>query len=250
MNKPVIIFTLFILLLSVLDLEATKIILGNQLREDQLAIDKIKSIFNEIDQVESKKNPDPHPAWNKETETKLKSFITIFPNTTSALTAKLIIGIINSHRWYLAKYNFANEIFNEIISQHPSSWQAYASKYLLAFTNIQENKWNESIDALLNAIPDLEKLRTITNPEYLWLNTELNEGKFADLLPLAHYDLAMCYLKLSQIDKAKVEYQKIISDFPGFPYMHHVKSDVEELEKGQNPYSEPRKREFSRVREK
>jgi len=194
-----------------------------------------------------KRNPEDgcieNPGWWKlRTFEKLCEVIRRYPDSESALTARLLIGYIlinpNNPRKDLKK---GKMIFQEIKSDYPQYWQGiFADVVEISFYFIEED-WD---NAILYGEKALEKIRILEerrDKDYIEFKKILS-GSDYDLRADMLVSLIMAYCKKGNLTKAKELSNFLISRYPDYPYIESEKAVLRTLEMGMNPYVKPEKK--------
>jgi hypothetical protein len=171
----------------------------------------------------------------------LDSFIKKYPNTKSALTAKLLIGTysllsnyysLNDNKINKIYLNCGNLIFDEIIEEFPESWQAQIA-LLIKLVPIMDNtkktiNLNEmQIEELISKANFIDNCNDSEFKMYKYLICNGDEDIYlSPISPLVYMRIADYYISICKFDKELTIYKRLIKLFPESEYILDIKNRI------------------------
>jgi hypothetical protein len=213
------------------------------LRKDKAGQKALKKVDLLMDRKPEPGNPNSEPGWHdKRVAHQLKDVMERYPNTYSALTAKLRLALVLAD----PENNFKG--FDKTLSQrylselqrykHTKAWQATLAEFCQVIPLIHQEKWVEMTLRIEQVIPKIDAL------EFEHLRHEFPDFvRFekvyfvkGDMRAVIRSGLVWGYCMQKKFKEAAKMARFIIENYPKSQVAKDLQADIKLIEKGKSPY--------------
>ena len=211
------------------------------LRKDKAAQKALKKVDLLMDRKPEPGNPNSEPGWHdKRVAHQLEDVIEKYPNTYSALTAKLRLALMLSN----PENNFkefdkklTERYLSELHDKYPETWQGTLAEFFQFLPLLHQEKWSQVtqlIETVLPKIDQFEPRRDLLRREFPDF-ARFDRGE-DDVRAEARKLLVRGYCKQNRFQEAAKMARFIIENYPKSQVAKDLQEDIKLIEKGKSPY--------------
>lgn len=213
----------------------------SSLRKDKTAQKALKKVILLMDRKPDLGNPNPEPGWyDKRVAHQLKNLMEKYPNTYSALTAKLRLAIMLSN----PENNFkgydkalSKRYLSELQDKYPDTWQAILAEFCQVIPLIHQEKWDQVTQLAETVLPKMDAL------EFEHLRGEFPDFAFlafgkdkVDMRSAVRDLLVWGYCMQKRFKEAAKMARFIIENYPDSKAAKNLQRTIKVIENEKSPY--------------
>jgi hypothetical protein len=170
----------------------------------------------------------------------LKEIINNYPETHSALTAKLLVSCIYADPDDPRRNeDLGLAIARQIREDYPDTWQATIAKGAEGGVLFIQGRWRAAAQFMEGMLDEVGRWEQSGNEGYEQYKRVMRRGQSHDLRADMLDALVLAYCKTGKLDKAREACERLVAEFPDFPGIDNSKRDLVRLRQGINPYQLP-----------
>ena len=201
-------------------------------------LEETQLIFEQIEEVKGMEkhsiNIDSLYVENIENLIKL---IQEYPNSKTALTAKLTLGLLVFQISYIPEVlDVAGNLFDEIITEFPNTWQGKYALWGKAEYLASMEKYNESIIQINTHLEEIISLDNIQDSDFTWVRQNILENEKDKLDAFIRELLIFNYCRLEEYENAQKECEYIIQNYPNFYNIDSWKRFLDMIKQHESPF--------------